>query len=369
LPTPLLPFIRSNFNLNYTQSALVLSSFSVTNGISQIPAGWLADRIGPRLLITIGICGVAIAGILVGISQTFTMMIVFLVLMGITCGGYHPAATPMVSSLVEPEKQGRVLGFHEVGAGASFFVAPMIAAAIAATWNWRFSFIGLAVPTLIYGLIFYRIMGRYTGTNQTSQVIIDQGNEIPPARGRVRRLVAFITMSVFSGAVLSSAISFVPLYMTDRLNISKQVSSSFLSILYSAGLWASPIGGYISDRLGRIPVVLIVNLVAAGAVYLLSWASNTVEIGALLFVLGITVFMRMPVAEAYIMGEASPRNRSTIYGIYYCSMTETGALLAPLMGFLIEKLDFHTSFTITSVAGVAVTLICALFLWGSRSQQ
>lgn len=344
----------------------MVSAFTLTNGISQIPAGWLADRIGPRLLITMGICGVAVAGILVGISQTFIIMIIFLMLMGITCGGYHPAATPMVSLLVEPEKRGRALGFHEVGAGTSFFVVPMIAAAIATAWNWRVSFIGLAVPTLIFGIIFYRIIGRYTSTSQAQQEITDQGNETSSASGRVRRLVAFITMSVFTGAVLSPAISFVPLYMTDKLNISEQMASSFLSILYLAGLWASPVGGYISDRLGRVPVVLVVNLVAAGAVYLLSWSSNTVEIGTLLFVLGITVFMRMPVAEAYIMGEASPRNRSTIYGIYYCSMTETGAVFAPLMGFLIEKLDFHTSFTIASIASVAVTLICALFLRGSR---
>ena len=366
LPTPLLPFIRNDFNLNYTKSALVLSAFSLTNGFSQIPAGWLADRIGPRLLIFIGISGVAVAGILVGLSQTFVMMIVFLVVMGITCGGYHPAATPMVSLLVGPEKQGRALGIHEVGAGASFFVAPMIAAAIAATWGWRGSFIGLAVPTLIFGVVFYIIIRRYTGTSQAQPEKTNQSVEPKPLRGRVRRLTAFIAMSTFTGAVLHSAIAFVPLYMTDRLYTSEQLASSFLSILYSAGLWASPVGGYISDRLGRIPVVVVVNLIAAGAVFLLGWASNTVQIGALLFVLGITVFARMPVAEAFIMDEASPRNRSTIYGIYYFSMTETGAVLAPLMGFLIEKIDFHNSFIIASIAGAAVTVICALFLRGSR---
>ena len=113
-------------------------------------------------------------------------------------------------------------------------------------------------------------------------------------------------------------------------------------------------------------MVLVVNIVAAGAVFLLAWANTTVAIGALLFVLGITVFTRMPVAEAFIMDEAPPRKRSTIYGIYYFSMTETGAVLAPLMGFLIEKIDFQNSFIIASIAGAAVTLICALFLRSSR---
>ena len=96
LPTPLLPFIRSDFNLDYTQSALVISAFTFSYGIGQLPAGWLADRIGQRVLITIGLCGVAVAGLLVGLSNTYTMMLGCLVLMGLAGGGYHPAATPLI---------------------------------------------------------------------------------------------------------------------------------------------------------------------------------------------------------------------------------------------------------------------------------
>jgi MFS family permease len=141
LIVPLLPFIRDNFSLDYTRSAMVVSAFTLSYGLSQIPAGWLADRIDRRMLIGIGICGVGLAGVLVGLSQTYTMLIVFLVLMGILGGGYHPSATPMVSALVESNKRGRTLGIHEIGGGTSFFVVPLIAAA----WGWRDSFIGLAI--------------------------------------------------------------------------------------------------------------------------------------------------------------------------------------------------------------------------------
>ena len=110
LPIPLLPFIRNDFKLNYTQSTWVSSAFALSYGIGQLPAGWLADRIGPRILITVGILGVAMVGILVGISHTFTMMIVFLVLMGLAGGGYHPASAPLISASVEPKKRGRALG-------------------------------------------------------------------------------------------------------------------------------------------------------------------------------------------------------------------------------------------------------------------
>ena len=55
LTIPLLPFIRSDFSLDYAQSGWAVSAFSLSYGFGQLPAGWLADRIGARLILTIGI--------------------------------------------------------------------------------------------------------------------------------------------------------------------------------------------------------------------------------------------------------------------------------------------------------------------------
>ena len=93
--------IRDDFNLSYTQAGLVVSAFSLSYGCSQLPAGWLADRISYRVLITIGICGVAVAGLLVGLSNTYIMAIIFLVFMGIAGGGYHPSAAPLIGASTE----------------------------------------------------------------------------------------------------------------------------------------------------------------------------------------------------------------------------------------------------------------------------
>ena len=87
---PLLPFIRDDFALDYTQAGWVVSAYTLAYGFSQLPAGWMADRIGPRILITVGISGVGLAGLLVGLSPTYVMLIVFLVLMGMMGGDYLP---------------------------------------------------------------------------------------------------------------------------------------------------------------------------------------------------------------------------------------------------------------------------------------
>jgi FSR family fosmidomycin resistance protein-like MFS transporter len=366
LQVPLLPFIRSDFSLDYTRSAMVHSAFTLPYGISQIPAGWLADRIGRRILMVIGICGIGLAGFLVGLSQTYIMLIVFLVLMGVLGGGYHPSATPMVSALVESKKRGRALGIHEIGGGTSFFVVPLVAAAIAAAWGWRGSFIGLAIPTVIFGIIFYRILGRRAAMSRTQPGITEQREEAEPQPGHLRRLVAFMILSVGTGGLASSVTAFLPLYMVDHFGTNEQTAASLMAIYYSAGLWVSPLGGYISDRLGRVPVLVVNSLITGVAIYLLNLAPYGLASGSLLFILGITTFVRLPVSEAYIIGQTTERNRSTVYGIYYFSMTETGAVFAPIMGLIIDRFDFYNGFTIASVAIVVVVLACSAFLWGSQ---
>jgi len=351
--------------LDYTRSTMVLSAFNWPYGISQIPAGWLADRINRRILMVIGICGVGVAGVLVGLSQTYTMLIVFLVMMGVLGGGYHPAATPMVSALVESKERGRALGIHEIGGGAGFFVVPLVAAAIAAAWGWRGSFIGLAIPPTIFGIVFYTVLGRLAARSQAQPNTIGHHEDASPQPGYRRRLVVFLILSVVTGGLVASVVSVLTLYMVDNFGTSPQTAASLMAIYYSAGLWASPLGGHISDRLGRVPVIVVINLIAAAAIYMLNIASYGMGIFALIWIMGITTFVRLPVSESYIIGQTTERKRSTIYGIYYFSMTESGAVFAPVMGSLIDHFGFYNGFTVASVAIVVVVLACLPFLRGS----
>ena len=364
LPVPLLPMIRSDFGLDYTKAGLVVSAFNIAYGFGQLPAGWLADRLGSRLLIMCGICGVALAGFFVGITQTFLLMIFFMALMGVMGGGYHPAAPPLIFASVEPGKQGRALGIHAVGGGASYFLAPLMAAGLAAFWGWRGAFIGLAVPTIIFSFFFYWFLGRQdiavkpkakTGAAAPAAVS-------PPAR--VRRLVVFITLSTFTGAVMLSTTAFIPLYLVDHFHFAKEKALALFAFIYIAGLWMSPIAGHLSDRLGRIPVILVACFLAGPVIYLLNWVSSEWGVIVLLLIFGMIMYTRMPVAEAFVISNTSERNRSAVLGIYFFSGLEGGGVLTPVVGYLIDNLGFYYSFTIAGAAVVLVTLICAILLKG-----
>ncbi|MFH0914033.1 MAG: MFS transporter [Chloroflexota bacterium] len=366
LPVPLLPMLRSDFALDYTQSGLLVSAFTLSYGIGQLPAGWLAGRIGPRLMITVGISGVGLAGFLVGLSPSYIMTAVLLALMGLAGGGYHPAAPPMISASVEPNKRGSALGLHMIGGGASYFLAPLIAAAIATVWGWRGPFIVLAIPTVILGLVFYLLLGRVTTEEVGPKKTAASTTEAPPAPGHMKALVVFLILSTFTMAVFASTIPFIPLFMVDHFGVSKETAAALVAVIYSAGLWAGTLGGYLSDRWGTVPIILTVCFLAGPTLYLLNVLPFGIANGALLVFIGMIHYIRMPVSEAYIVSHTSARNRSPILGIYYFTGQEVGAVLTPAMGYLIDRFDFNTAFTVAGAALLVVTLACSLWLRHTR---
>ncbi len=366
LLVPLLPFIRDDFTLNYTQVGFLGSAFALSYGISQLPGGWLADRISPRIVLTMGVAGVALAGLLVGLSPTYIMLVIFLVLLGATGGGYHPAAAPLVSASVEPKNQGRALGLHQIGGSSGFFVAPLIAAAIATALGWRGAFIAISIPTIAFGIVFYVLLGRRGHTGKAEPEIPDRHTEAPPTPGRLRRLVALLTLSTVGQVLLFSIISFIPLFLVDDFGLGEEAAAAMLALAFSAGLWAGLLGGYLSDRLGRVPVILVASLIAGPVIYLLNLGALGWSISALLLALGMLFNIGMPAAEAYIISHTSERNRSTILGIYYAGSRGGSGIVMPVIGYLADRYGFHTSFTIMGAVMIAVTLICSIFLWRSR---
>ncbi len=363
---PLMPFIRGTFDLDYTQSGFVLSAFTLAYGFGQLPAGWLADRIEPRKLLTAGIAGVALAGILVGLSQTYLPMVVFLVVMGILAGGYHPAAPPLISALVRPEHLGRSLGLHNIGGGASNILTPLIAVALANAWGWRNAYLGMAIPTFFFGVFFYLMLGRLTAREKADPSGARKKDQQPVRAESMGRIVVFLILSTFTAAVVMSTTSFIPLIMVDHFRQSKETAAALLSLTYTAVFWAGPLGGYFSDRFGSIPVSIAICSIAGPVIFLFTVLPYGLGIYALLLLVGTVVFARMSAAEMFIVSQAPPGSRSTILGIYYFAGTEGGGILTPFIGYAIDHLGFQAAFAITGGITFLVTLICSLWLLRGR---
>lgn len=431
---PLLPFIRDEFGLSYAQSGIVTSAFTLSYGLSQLPAGWLSDRIGPRYMLLVGISGVAVAGTFVGVSPAFALLLVGLVLMGIAGGGYHPAASAVISKVVAPERRGRALGIHIVGGSSSHFLAPLIAAGLVSLVGWRGSFLSLSIPVALLGLAAFVMIERrvhhvdeyaraHAGTqgqeptagraaNRGSAAVdaaLDGGNAtgdggnasntrvadaqqpdggtppgngaVPPTGGAVPpgggvplgsgavprsgtavRMTFFLILTGIISATVASTIPFIPLYLVDIRGVDDRLAAGFISVVFGAGLFAAPLGGWLSDVFGRVPVMIGVGALLAPLLALIPVTPFPALMFLLLLAIGTLMFTRMPTAEAHIAAEISERHRSTVLGIYFFSGMEGSAVLTPLLGSAIDRWGFGAAFPGLGVVLAGAVLVCGLGL-------
>ena len=371
LQQPLFPVVTSYFNIeSYTESSLVPASYGLASAAGQLLCGWLGDRILPSILIMIGTLGVALAGVAVGLSQTYVMFLLFLGLMGLVSGGYHPAATPLVSSSVDPKMRGRALGIHLVGGNSAFFVAPIIAAVILSAYGdnlgWRLSFLILAVPTVLFSIAFWVYLSKRGGNAHVQTIRRSVPDMKAPQPGYKRRLIAFLTIMVIGGGVTMSVVPFLPLYMTRELGIPKDVAAGLMSITFSSGLWAGPVGGYFGDKIGSVKVIIATGIIGGVILFSYKYVSYGWSLYLVLWLQGLFQSLRMPVTEAFIMSQAPGKHRSKIFGIYYSTMQWTGAIFAIPGGVLLDKFGFHTMFTWAGIVLVISAFIDAVFIWDAK---
>lgn len=366
LPVPLLPFIAMEFGLDNTRTGLIISAFSIASGVSQLPAGFLADRIGPRMMITVSILGIGLSGLMIGLSHSYIMMLVFLVFLGIFGGGYHPSAPPLLAASVPPQIRGKALGFHLIGGNAAFFVGPLAAAGIAVIWGWRGTFISLSIPTIIFAVIFYLLISGAITKKKDKATI--QNEEKPSPQGWVRQMILFISVAAVVSSLSMSASSFLSVFAVKELGTSAAVAAILVAVSSSSGLWAAPFGGHLCDRIGYIPAMLISCLATGPFIYLIAVTPYGASFIVVLLLWGALNSIRLPAVESYIVSQASPKRRSTLLGIYYATSQHSTGILAPVLGFFFDQAGYVPVLKVVAAISLGVTLIIGAFLWRSNNR-
>jgi len=363
---PLMPMIREDLGLNLTQSGLVMSAFTITNGFAQLPAGWLADRVGVRVMILLSITGVAAAGFFIGFASSYIWLIIFLIIAAIMGGGYHPAAASAISSAVPAEYRGRALGVHLIGGTSAFWALPLIIAPIAATRGWQMPFKVVALPAALLGILVFILLGRHNQAAARERQ--QQGAQEPSAAAAPEavkwdKLIPFMALSVLAGAMIMSTSSFISFYAVDQLNVPTKNIPYLMAISPVVGIVMAPLGGYLSDRFGGLQVMTVLGIAAIPLIYLTGIVPNVPSLIVLMLAYGLVTNTRMPTSESYIAGNTPERLRSTMLGIYFFVGTGVAGPLSPFIGNLIDKYGYHTTFTISAIVTAVITLACTLFIW------
>jgi MFS family permease len=365
---PLLPFIREDFGISITQAGGLVSAFTIAYGISQLPSGWLADRIGQRVLILLGISGVALWGMLAGLAPNYAIMIVLMVLLGLFGGGYHPSSAPLVSSMVTPKRRGWALGIHQIGGTASNLTAPLIAAGLATYLGWQSAFLIPGAVVIVLGIVLFVLLGSMKRQAAPDEDKVGARTEVrtPEARQRLSKLITYIVIGTAGQIFIMSVIAFLPMFVVDRLGENEGVGAAIQAVIYLGGLPAGPIAGYLSDRLGAGRVLIVASLIGGPTIFLLFLVNSVWASIPLLLVLGILMFTIMPVSESYIINGTGESNRSTVLGAYYAASRGGSGFLTLGVGFLIETAGFASAFAISGSSLLAIIVLSLLFLWFQR---
>ena len=142
LLAPLLPFVRAEYGVSYTEIGLAFAAFNGVSAALQTPAGFLVDWLGARILLIAGLAIGAGAFMLAGLIDSFWVLVAMFALAGVGNTVYHPADYALLSHHVPPDRIGQAFSVHTFAGMLGSAVAPASLLMMQSLWGWRGAFIG-----------------------------------------------------------------------------------------------------------------------------------------------------------------------------------------------------------------------------------
>jgi len=354
LLVPLLPFIRDYFGLSYFQSGLLITAYSVTAGFANLPMGWLADRLGMRWVLALGLLGVGVATVALGASAGYYQALLSAILVGLFSGAYHPVSAALLGGYAGRRQRGRSLGAHMVGGSLGHTLAPVLGGAVAGLLGWRSAFYLLAVPVLVMAPV---LLGRSQRYEATAREVEPLPVGTPSLARSLRPVALVLAFSVAMGLIVMGATSLLPIYLVDRHRVLPAYASMVIAVLRGAGVISALAGGVLADRLGRLPTI-VASLVAAGPLlYLVAVLPFGAGLILAMLFLGAAIMLRQPAMQSLLVDVVPPGQRSSLLGVYFFLSAEGRSLMVPLVGYLMDAFGLGQTFTGLGVVAVVLSVM------------
>ncbi len=340
---PLLPSLIEKLSISYTQAGLLSSITQLPSLINPI-IGYLDDKVNLRIFIILAPAVSATTMSLLGMMPSYASLVVLLFITGLSIAAFHALAPAMVARS-SGQKVGRGMSLFMASGELGRAVGPLLA-------SWGLLAFGLegmfpiAIPGWVASLaIFLRFRGIRTHVEKQTGF-----REVLPLAGR---LFLPITGIVFFRSLLVTGLGlYLPTLLVSQ-GSSIVNADITLAIYQFAGVIGAMLGGTISDRFGRKPVLFAVTLMAPITTLVFLGITGWMVLPVLVMA-GLFVLSSQPILLAIVQDQL-PAHRSIGNSLFMTISFASLLISATGIGFMGDRLGLHQAFTWTAIAGFIVS--------------
>jgi ACS family glucarate transporter-like MFS transporter len=263
------PLMVEEFCLNTMQVGLLFSVFFFAYALAQVPAGWLGDRLGPRLILTGSVLAWSLATGLTGLMNGLAGLLVVRLVFGISQAGAYPIAARINSLWIPFPRRAFASSMVALGGRLGGALAPVVTALLLVAFGgWRAVFWYYALLGAGWSIVFWRgfraTPADHPECNDAEAHLIE--SSLPPestsphgsalsipwaAVCRSLGLWMQCLMQLFSNIAWVFLITWMPTYLMEEYGLEPEPAGALSSLPLFAGMCGCFLGGIVTDRLTR----------------------------------------------------------------------------------------------------------------------
>ncbi len=413
-----LPAIHREFGGDLAQLEWTINAFTLTFAAGIITAAALGDRFGRRRIFVLGLGLFTAASAACALAPDAAVLVAARAVQGLGAAMVMPLSLTILVAAFPPERRGAIIGIWGALGGLGVAGGPLVGGAITQGLDWHWIF-WINVPIGVVALILSRLRLAETRGPATRLDLVAAGLVAGGATGIVWGLIRAgqigwgaveVIAALAAGLALLAAFivwearatePMLPLRLFDSRTFTASIAAAFLtsgSIFSAAFLIAqffqiglgysplegglrilpwtatplliAPIGGALSDRVGRRPVLFAgLTLQAIGLAWLAATASIETGYGLMippLVLAGVGISLALPVAPAAVLGSVSPADVGKASGVN-STMQRFGSAFAIAVASAVFAANGQLGTAAAFTAGFrpALTVVAAMSLLGA----
>ena len=311
LIAPLLPEIERRTGASEAGLGLALAAYSLPILFVSLYFGRLADRIGRRPLLLVGLLLTALGSVGIAASESLIPLIAGRAVQGVGSAASWIAALALVSDLAPEGRKGEAIGFALAANSAGSIGGPALGGVSGEAVGFEFPFVVVASLAVSIAAAGFFLLPR--SARQSAQR--DSDRRALLGRLRSPALIPAVLTIVGGSAALGLVEVAAPLDADQRLGLGAAAIGGLFAASVAIDAIAAPIGGRLSDRRGRGPVAALGLSGLSLSALLLALTPGVVGLGISLAVFGLGVSISFAAALPWLDEAFGSVDRGFGYGV------------------------------------------------------